>query len=163
MPFVVKFKFKGNKMNRRKFLGYFGSAVALSVVPASLSADDYRKLKPKAWEAHTVDDAIKALYGTTEMIEKDVKLKLPKVASNGGAVPLKFSTKIPAKTVAVFQDANPEAAVAVYTVGKYDMTSYSLKIKMGKSGTVTIVVEGLDGKLYVAKQSLEVAAGGCEG
>ena len=150
-------------MNRRKFLGYFGSAVALSVVPASLSADDYRKLKPKAWEAHTVDDAIKALYGTTEMIEKDVKLKLPKVASNGGAVPLKFSTKIPAKTVAVFQDANPEAAVAVYTVGKYDMTSYSLKIKMGKSGTVTIVVEGLDGKLYVAKQSLEVAAGGCEG
>lgn len=150
-------------MNRRKFLGYFGSAVALSVVPASLSADDYRKLKPKTWEAHTVDDAIKALYGTTEMIEKDVKLKLPKVASNGGAVPLKFSTKIPAKTVAVFQDANPEAAVAVYTVGKYDMTSYSLKIKMGKSGTVTIVVEGLDGKLYVAKQSLEVAAGGCEG
>lgn len=150
-------------MNRRKFLGYFGSAVALSVVPASLSADDYRKLKPKAWEAHTVDDAIKALYGTSEVIEKDVKLKLPKVASNGGAVPLKFSTKIPAKTVAVFQDANPEAAVAVYTVGKYDMTSYSLKIKMGKSGTVTIVVEGLDGKLYVAKQSLEVAAGGCEG
>ena len=150
-------------MNRRKFLGYFGSAVALSVVPASLSADDYRKLKPKAWEAHTVDDAIKALYGTTEMIEKDVKLKLPKVASNGGAVPLKFSTKIPARTVAVFQDSNPEAAVAVYTVGKYDMTSYSLKIKMGKSGTVTIVVEGLDGKLYVAKQSLEVAAGGCEG
>ena len=128
-----------------------------------MSADDYRKLKPKAWEAHTVDDAIKALYGTSEVIEKDVKLKLPKVASNGGAVPLKFSTKIPAKTVAVFQDANPEAAVAVYTVGKYDMTSYSLKIKMGKSGTVTIVVEGLDGKLYVAKQSLEVAAGGCEG
>ncbi|MEA3434014.1 MAG: thiosulfate oxidation carrier protein SoxY [Campylobacterota bacterium] len=151
-------------MNRRKFFGYFGAAAAaLAVLPSSLSAEDYRKLKPKAWEAHTVDDAIKALYGTTEMIEKDVKLKLPKVASNGGAVPLKFSTKIPAKTVAVFQDANPEAAVAVYTVGKYDMTSYSLKIKMGKSGTVTIVVEGLDGKLYVAKQSLEVAAGGCEG
>jgi len=150
-------------MNRRKFLGYIGSAVALSVVPAGLSADDYRKLKPKVWEAHTVDDAIKALYGSSELIEKDVKLKLPKVASNGGAVPLKFSTKIPAKTVAVFQDSNPESAVAVYTVGKYDLTNYSLKIKMAKSGTITIVVEGLDGKLYAAKQSLEVAAGGCEG
>ncbi len=88
---------------------------------------------------------------------------MPKVASNGGAVPVKFSTKIPAKTVAVFQDANPESAVVVYDVGKYDITQYSLKMKMGKSGTVTVVVEGLDGKLYVAKQSLEVAAGGCEG
>jgi len=150
-------------MNRRKFLGYFGSAVALSAIPVSLSADDYRKLKPKAWEAKTVDDAIKELFGKSELIEKDVKLKLPKIASNGGAVPVKFSTKIPAKTVAVFQDANPESAVAVYTVGKYDITNYSIKIKMGKSGTVTVVVEGLDGKLYVAKQSLEVAAGGCEG
>jgi len=150
-------------MNRRKFLGYFGSAVALSVVPSVLSADDYRKLKPKAWEAKTVDDAIKELFGKTELIEKDVKLKLPKVASNGGAVPVKFSTKIPAKTVAVFQDSNPESAVVVYDVGKYDITKYSIKIKMGKSGTVTVVVEGLDGKLYVAKQSLEVAAGGCEG
>jgi len=103
------------------------------------------------------------LLASIELIEKDVKLKLPKVASNGGAVPLKFSTKIPAKTVAVFQDSNPESAVAVYTVGKYDLTNYSLKIKMAKSGTITIVVEGLDGKLYAAKQSLEVAAGGCEG
>jgi len=161
--FVVKIKFKGKKMNRRKFLGYFGSAVALSVVPASLSADDYRKLKPKAWEAKTVDDAIKELFGSAEMIEKGVKIKLPSVASNGGAVPVKFSTKIPAKTVAIFQDANPESAVAVYNVGKYDLTQYSLKIKMGKSGTITVVVEGLDGKLYVGKQSLEVAAGGCEG
>jgi len=150
-------------MNRRKFLGYFGSAVALSAIPISLSADDYRKLKPKAWEAKTVDDAIKELFGKSELIEKDVKLKLPKIASNGGAVPVKFSTKIPAKTVAVFQDANPESAVAVYNVGKYDITKYAIKIKMGQSGTVTVVVEGLDGKLYVAKQSLEVAAGGCEG
>jgi len=150
-------------MNRRKFLGFFGSAVALSALPVNLSADDYRKLKPKVWEAKTVDDAIKSLYGTTEMIEKGVKLKLPKVASSGGAVPVKFGTKIPAKTVALFQDSNPESAVMVYTVGKYDLTQYFVKIKMGKSGTITVVVEGLDGKLYVAKQSLEVAAGGCEG
>lgn len=150
-------------MNRRNFLGFFSGALALTVSPLAVSGDDYRKLKPKAWEAHSVDDAIKAMYGDVKMIEKDVKLKLPKVASNGGAVPLKFSTKIPAKSVAVFQDANPEAAVAAFTVGKYDLTDYSMNIKMGKSGAVTVVVEGLDGKFYVGKKSLEVAAGGCEG
>jgi predicted secreted protein len=97
------------------------------------------------------------------MTEKGVKLKLPKVAANGGAVPIKFSTKIPAKTISVFQDTNPESAVVVYNVTKYDLTKYDIKIKMAKSGTVYIVVEGLDGKLYMAKKSLEVAAGGCEG
>jgi sulfur-oxidizing protein SoxY len=151
-------------MNRRNFFGIVGGALAASLAPVSLSADDYRKLKPKAWTAHKVDEAIKELYGSTNLVEtKDIKLKLPKVAANGGAVPVKFSTKIPAKTVALFQDANPEAAVAVYTVGKYDLTKYEVKIKMGQSGTVTVVVEGLDGKLYMAKQSLDVAAGGCEG
>jgi hypothetical protein len=34
---------------------------------------------------------------------------------------------------------------------------------MAKSGSITVVVQGQDGKLYSAKQSLEVALGGCEG
>lgn len=150
-------------MNRRNFLSYMGGAIVLSVLPSKLSAEDYRKMKPKVWTAHKVDDAITNLYGHTNMIEEGVTLKIPKVASNGAAVPVKFSTKIPAKTVSLFQDANPESAVAVYNVGKYDLTKYEVKIKMGDSGTITVVVEGLDGKLYVARKSLDVAAGGCEG
>jgi hypothetical protein len=34
---------------------------------------------------------------------------------------------------------------------------------MGKPGSITVVVEGQDGKLYAAKKSLDVAKGGCEG
>ena len=150
-------------MERRNFLNITLGALALAVVPASVKAEDYRKSKPTVWTAHTVDDAIKNMYGTTTTIEKGVKLKAPKVASNGGAIPVDFSTEIPAKTIGVFQDANPEAAVCVYTIGKNDVTEYSIKIKMGKPGTITIIVEGQDGKLYSAKQSLDVALGGCEG
>lgn len=150
-------------MERRKFLNITLGALALAVVPASIKAEDYRASKPTVWTAHTVDDAIKNLYGTTTSIAKGVKLKAPKVASNGGAIPVDFSTEIPAKSIAVFQDANPEAAVAVYSINKNDVTEYSIKIKMGKSGSITVVVEGLDGKLYSAKQTLEVALGGCEG
>jgi sulfur-oxidizing protein SoxY len=150
-------------MERRKFLSLTLGALALAVVPASVRAEDYRKLKPTVWTAHTVEDGIKNLYGTTTTIEKGVKLKAPKVASNGGAIPVDFSTEIPAKSIAVFQDANPESAVAVYSVTKYSVNNYSIKIKMGKPGAITVVVEGLDGKLYSAKQSLDVALGGCEG
>lgn len=150
-------------MDRRKFLSLTLGSLALAVLPASVKAADYRKLKPNVWSAHTVEDAIKNMYGSTNLVMEGVKLKAPDVASNGGAVPVDFSTKIPARTVAVFQDANPESAVIVYEVGEYDVTDYSIKIKMGKSGTITVVVEGKDGKLYAAKKTLDVALGGCEG
>lgn len=160
-------------MERRQFLSMTLGALALAVVPASVKAEDFRKLKPTVWTAHTVDDAIKAMYGTTELIENDsVFLKAAgeaynsgkkAVASSGGAIPVNFSTELPAKTIAVFQDANPESAVIVYSVNKYSVNDYDIKIKMAKPGTITVVVEGEDGKLYAAKQTLDVALGGCEG
>jgi sulfur-oxidizing protein SoxY len=151
-------------MDRRSFFTLAGSAFALSALPVSLSAADYRKMKPTVWTAHKVDDAIKALYGNKPIAESNkVKIKTPKVNSSGSKVPVSFSTTIPVKTVALFQDANPESAVAVFTVTEYDLTDYEVKIKMGKSGTITVVVEGQDGKLYMAKQATDVAAGGCEG
>ena len=150
-------------MERRQFLSLTLGALALAVVPASVRAEDYRKLKPTVWTAHTVEDAIMNLYGTTTTIEEGVKLIAPDVASNGGAIPVDFSSNIDAKTVAVFQDANPESAVAVYSLNDSSIIDFSIKIKMKKSGTITIIVEGKDGKLYSAKKTLDVALGGCEG
>jgi sulfur-oxidizing protein SoxY len=151
-------------MNRRNFLSFAGGLVALTAVPMNLSAEDYRKAKPKVWEAHTIDDATKALYGIKTPIESDqVKISVPKINSSGGAVPVKFETSLDAKTIALFQDANPESAVAVFDVGIYDLKKYEVKIKMGKSGKIMVLVEGTDGKIYMAQADTEVAAGGCEG
>jgi len=150
-------------MERRKFLNLTLGALALAVVPASVKAEDYRKTKPAVWSAHTVDDAIKAMYGSNDLVMEGVSLKAPKVASNGGAIPVDFSTDKEIKSITVFQDANPEAAVIAITTNKYSINNYSIKIKMGKSGSITVVAEGTDGKLYAAKQALDVALGGCEG
>lgn len=159
-------------MERRKFLSLTLGALALAVVPASVRAEDFRKLKPAVWSAHTMDDAIKAMYGTTVTIEEGVKLTAANVAfdsgttataANGGAIPIDFSTNIDAKTIAVFQDSNPESAVCVYSCNKYSVNDYSIKIKMANPGTVKVIVEGTDGKLYSATQKLNVAKGGCEG
>jgi len=151
-------------MNRRNFLSFAGSAIALSVVPMNLNAEDYRKLKPKVWHAHNIDDATKALYGMKTPIESDqVKISVPKINSSGGSVPVKFETTLDAKTIALFQDANPESAVAVYDVNKYDLKKYEVKIKMEKDGVVMVLVEATDGKIYMAKATTKVAAGGCEG
>ncbi len=149
-------------MERRKFLGLGLAAVAL--VPASLSAVDFRKEKPDAWKAKKVDEAIKALYGEAKLEEsKDLTVKAPKIASNGGAVPVSIKSSLDLKSVALFQDANPESAVAVFTIPAGAIVNYMTKIKMKASGEITVVAEAKDGKFYKASQKLEVALGGCEG
>jgi len=149
-------------MDRRKFLGLGMTALALVPV-TTLQAFDFRKEKPDAWTAHTVEDAIKALYGKTPTESKDITLTIPAVASNGGQVPVAIKTSIDAKTVALFQDVNPESAVAVWTVPEAGIPNYATKIKMKKSGSMIVVVEDKKGNLYTTKKSLEVALGGCEG
>jgi len=149
-------------MERRKFLGLGLAAVAL--VPVSVSAFDFRKEKPDTWTAHKVDEAIKALYGDIKAEDTDkIKLKVPKIASNGGAIPVSLASDLELKSLGVFQDANPESAVIVFTVPDGEKVDYMAKIKMKASGEITIIAEGKDGKFYKTSKKLEVALGGCEG
>jgi len=45
--------------------------------------------------------------------EKGVSIKAPKLAENGGKIPVVVKSDIDAKSVALFQDVNPRSAVAV--------------------------------------------------
>ncbi len=148
-------------MNRRRFLTL--SVVTACALPIASWATDYRTEKPEAWTAHTVNDAVKALYGDVELIESsDIKLKLVKVSSNGAQIPLGVKTDLPVKSIAIFQDVNPESVVAVFTVHEGMIADYSLKMKMAKSGEVTVVAEGRDGKYYKTSQKIQTSPG-CEG
>lgn len=152
-------------MERRKFLSLSGLAAVAAVVPAA-NAEDFRKTKPTVWTAHTVDDAVMAMYGTKATTESGVTVTMPDVAANGGAVPVNVKSGIDAKSVALFQNANPEAAVAAWTIHEGSVIDYDLKIKLKSDGTpitVTAIVEGKDGKLYSGVKTLTVALGGCEG
>ena len=157
-------------MNRRNFIGF--GVLAMATLPATLSAlssIDFRATKPDTWKAKTVADAIKALYGDIKPEESGVKVKAPKVASNGGAVPVTIKSDVAAKTVAFFQNMNPESAVAVWNVPEDGIVDFFVKIKLkatdenGGNGELTAIVEGADGKFYVGKTKLQVAKGGCEG
>jgi len=152
-------------MERRKFLGLGMGVLAASMVSTSLSAVDFRATKPGAWagkNSHSIDNAMKEIFGTSSTTVGKVKLKAPDIAENGAVVPVTVSSKLAGSTVAIFQDANPESAVAVFTVPANGIVDYSLRIKMAKTGKVVAVVE-VDGKLYSASKSVKVTAGGCGG
>ncbi len=148
-------------MKRREFIRI--GATALMSLPMISFSKDFRKEKPDAWTSKKLDDAIKKVYGDIKPTEKGVKLKTPEVANNGGQIPIKIKSKIPAKTVAVFQDVNPESLVAIFDVMEGQPVDYLIKIKMKKTGSVYVILEGTDGKFYSAKSSFKVALGGCEG
>jgi len=149
-------------INRRNFLGLGLGALAVSMAPSSLSAIDFRKEKPKAWTATKVDEAINELFGKKATPSKKVKLKAPDIAENGAVIPVTVSSDLAGSKVAIFQDANPESTVAVFTVPKGGIIDYSVRIKMAKTGNVTVVVEE-NGKLYSASKEVKVTIGGCGG
>ncbi len=149
-------------INRRNFLGLGLGALAASMAPTTLSAINFRETKPKAWTATKVDVAMKELFGTSTTTEGKVKLKAPDIAENGAVIPVTVSSKLKASKVAIFQDANPEATVAVFTVPEGGIIDYSIRIKMAKTGKVTAVVEA-DGKLYSTTKDVKVTIGGCGG
>lgn len=153
-------------MNRRKFLTM--SMVTALALPVGAWATDYRAEKPATWTAKTVGAAIKALYGDVKLVEsKDIMLNMPKIATSGSQVPVRIKTSIDAKTVSLFQNSNPESAVAVWTVPENGIIDYMLKLKIktlesGSPSIVRVVVQGKDGALYTTHASVEVR-GGCEG
>jgi len=152
-------------MQRRKFLSLSALAAAAVIVPTA-NAEDFRKSKPTVWTAHTVDDAITAMYGTTTTIQSGVTVTTPDPATNSGSVPVNIKSDIDAKSVALFQDANPESAVAVWTTNEHSIIDYDIKIKLRSDGTpitITAIVEGKDGKLYSSVKQLIVAIGTCDG
>jgi sulfur-oxidizing protein SoxY len=152
-------------MQRRKFLSLSVLTAVAAVVPAA-NAEDFRTTKPTAWTAQTVDDAVVAMYGTKVTTESSVTLTTPDPATNSASVPVNIKSNINAKSVAVFQDANPEATVAVFTVHENSIIDYDLNIKLRSDGTpitITAVVEGKDGKLYSGTKTLKVALGTCDG
>ncbi len=89
------------------------------------------------------------------------------MTSNGMSVPVGIKSKIKAKTVALFQNSNPESAVSVWTVPENGIVDYNLKIKLktieNEASVVTLVVEGEDGEFYVTHTSVMVLGESCEG
>jgi len=152
-------------MERRKFLG-MGVVAAATILTSmtKLNAMDFRVAKPKAWEAEKSVDAIKALFGDGELKKTDkIKFVAPKLAENGGSIPITLKTDLDIETIALFQDANPRATSVVFSVPEGQKVDYSFRIKMRQTALVTIVAKAKDGTLYTTGKEIDVSIGGCGG
>lgn len=150
-------------MNRRHFL-----VLGFCIFPytAEVLAEDYRKGKPLAWKASSINDAAMALYGREKFatIQKstDIELIVPKgVVKDREEIPVTIRSSIKAKTLAIFQDGNPESLVAVFEISEESIIEYEMNIRMQFKGTVFAVLEGVDGKLYYTRSYVDILTLGC--
>jgi len=116
-----------------------------------------------AFAARTIEDALKSLYGTSQMsASSSIKIKAPLQAENGAVVPVSMSTTLPnVQSIAILVDKNPSPLVAQLNLVGTD-SYFAARIKMGATSDVYCVVKS-GGKLYSAKQNVKVTVGGCGG
>jgi len=152
---------------RRTFLK--GTA-ALSVAGLAATAGFLRaptawavEYPSKAFAAKKIDEALKVLYGSSQVATSDaIKLRTPPVAENGAVVPITINTTLPnVESIAILVEKNPTPLITAVNMSGAD-SYFSTFIKMAQTSDVQVVVKA-GGKLYGAKAAIKVTAGGCGG
>jgi sulfur-oxidizing protein SoxY len=117
-----------------------------------------------AFEAKSVQEAIKAAGGGAMVESKDVTLSGPDIAENGAVVPLGVSTGLAGvKELLILVEKNPNVLVAMFRVNDAVDASFMTRAKMGQSSDVYAVAIMADGRALFSKKEVKVTLGGCGG
>ena len=117
-----------------------------------------------AFEAKTVQEAIKAAGGGALSESKDVTLTGPDIAENGAVVPLGVSTNLAGvRELLILVEKNPNVLVALFKVNDAIDANFMTRAKMGQSSDVYAVAIMNDGRALFSKKEVKVTLGGCGG
>jgi len=155
------------KQTRRTFLQTTMAAgtVAIAMGAGLLSPRSVLAAWPKkAFDAKTLDDAIKEISGSGKAIDsKEISVEAPDIAENGAVVSITVKSKA-AKTeqISVFVPVNANPLCSSYITTDAIDGFVTGRIKMRKTSDVIAVVKA-NGKLLTAKKPVKVTLGGCGG
>ena len=141
------------------------SAVVAGLLAATgLFPNDAQAFEKAAFDAKSVNDAVKALGGGVPTESKEVTLTGPDIAENGAVVPLTVGTTLPnVKRLLLLVEKNPSALAAVFNISPDVEPSFATRSKMAQSSDVYAVALTTDGKAFFAKKEVKVTLGGCGG
>ena len=131
------------------------------LAPGEAAAQAWNK---SAFEAKTMDEAVKAMGGAAPAQSKDIAfVSTPDIAENGAVVPVGVTSAIPkTESIAILIEKNPNMLAASFDIPAGTDPSISTRVKMGQSSNVYALVKA-DGKYYVASKEIKVTLGGCGG
>lgn len=138
----------------------FAAYAAGALKPSEALAATWNK---GAFEAKSTVDAMKALNMSSATDSKDVVIRAPDIAENGAVVPIDITSNIPGtESISLFIEKNPFPYVATFDTTKGAVPYVHLRVKIGQSSPVRVVVMA-GGKYYQASKEVKVTIGGCGG
>jgi len=152
--------------NRRDFIkasGAMGLLAAAGLLGAEPAVAQQPARNKAAFEAKSVNDAVKALGGASAAESKDIAITGPDIAENGAVVPVSVASKSPnTQAVYIMVEKNPNTLAAGFNIPQGTEPSVTTRIKMGQTSNVYAVVKA-DNKFYMASKEIKVTLGGCGG
>ena len=117
-----------------------------------------------AFNAKSIDTAIKDLYGTSDLTESsDVELKAPEIAENGAVVPVTVKSSLSGvSSISIIIAGNGRPMATELKLTSKSLPVFSTRVKVAKSSKIIAVVQQGD-KLYSASKDVKVTVGGCGG
>ena len=151
--------------HRREFVKLTG-VFALMAGAGLISAKEalaQQQARNKAFEAKTVDEAVKALGGSAPAQSADISITAPDIAENGAVVPIGVSSKIPnTQNIYILVEKNVNALSAGFGIPPGTDANVATRVKMAQTSNVHAVVKAND-KFYIATKEVKVTLGGCGG
>jgi sulfur-oxidizing protein SoxY len=112
-------------------------------------------IRPAAATPEMMKDAVRAVIGEAPVKKGKVKLDLPPLVENGNSVPCTVAVESPmtaadyVKAIHIFNEKNPQPNVISVKLGpRAGRASFSTRIRLADSQTVTAIAELSDGSLW---------------
>jgi len=132
-----------------------GALLQLSVAPAAATPE-------------MMQDAVRAVIGEAPVQKGKVKLDLPPLVENGNSVSCTVSVESPmtaddyVKAIHVFNEKNPQPNVISVKLGRRaGRASFSTRIRLADSQTVTAIAEMSDGSFWSDDADVIVTLAAC--
>jgi sulfur-oxidizing protein SoxY len=112
-------------------------------------------IRPAAATPEMMKDAVRAVIGEAPVTKGKVKLDLPPLVENGNSVPCTVAVESPmtaadyVKAIHIFNEKNPQPNVISVKLGpRAGRASFSTRIRLADSQTVTAIAELSDGSFW---------------
>jgi sulfur-oxidizing protein SoxY len=112
-------------------------------------------IKPAAATPEMMKDAVRSIIGEAPVKKGKVKLDLPPLVENGNSVPCSVAVESPmtaadyVKAIHIFNEKNPQPNVISVKLGpRAGRASFSTRIRLADSQTVTAIAELSDGSFW---------------
>ncbi|MET0529539.1 MAG: SoxY-related AACIE arm protein [Microvirga sp.] len=124
--------------------------------------------RPARATPETMAAAIKAFVGDTSVRNGRIKLNIPPLVENGNAVPMTVTVDSPmttndfVKTIAIFNERNPQPNVAHFHLGpRSGRATVSTRIRLGDSQNIVAIAQLSDGSFWSDTVELIVTLPAC--